>query len=152
MNFEALMIALMFGIGFTVLLANYLGLVASSEMPHVLFTAYAAFIAGALAHRAAMRIRYRAIARAWFRDSDFGTETFEMTFDADGVAYDTARCQMRVPWTAIAEIIEAPLVIVLSFDRTQGLPIPVRVFADAASRVDFVAAVREHALNARRQS
>jgi hypothetical protein len=152
MNFEALMIALTFAIGFIVLLANYLGFVASSEMPHVLFTAYAAFIAGALAHRAAMRIRYRAIARASFRDSEFGTETFEMNFDAHGVAYDTARYQMRMPWMAIAEVIEAPLVIVLLFERAQGLPIPARVFTDAASRAAFVATVREHGSNGRRQS
>jgi YcxB-like protein len=152
MNFEALMVALTFAIGFIVLIANYLGFVASSEMPHVLFTAYAAFIAGAFAHRAAMQVRRRAIARASFRDSEFGTETFETTFDCTGVAYDSVRCQMRVPWMAIAEVIEAPLVIVLLFDRTQGLPIPARVFTDAASRAAFVATVRELASNARRQS
>jgi hypothetical protein len=151
-NFEALMIVFIFAVGFAVLLANQLGLVASSEMPHVLFAAYAAFFAGALAHRTAMGVRYRAIARARFRSSEFGTETFEMAFDPDGIGYDSRRCRMHVPWTAIVNVVEAPLIVVLLFDLDSGLPIPARLFADATSKTSFVAAMREHASAARRLS
>jgi hypothetical protein len=145
------MIVITFAIGFTVLFANYLGFVTSSQMPPVLFTAYAAFFAGALAHRAATHARHRAITRATFRDSGIGTEPFEIAFDASGVAYNTAKYQVRVPWAAVAEVIEAPLVVVLLFEPNQGLPIPARLFSDPASRSTFVAVMREHASGARRQ-
>ena len=57
---------------------------------------------------------------------------------------------MRVPWKAIAHVIETPLVIVLLFDLDSGLPIPARLFADATSRTSFVAQMRECASAARR--
>ena len=136
-NFRAAMIVITFAIGFSVLFANYLGFVTSEQMRPVLFTAYLAFFGGALVHRAAIQIRNRAIGRAIYRDS-VGIDTFEVTFDASGVAYKTARFELRVPWAAIVDVIET-------------MPIPARLFSDAASRAHFSAAMREHASAARRQ-
>ena len=151
-NFRAAMIAITLAIGLSVLFANYLGLVAFSEMRPVLFTAYAAFVAGALAYHAMMRIRYRAIGRAMYRDSAMGIEACEMTFDASGVVYKNAKFELRVPWAAVAEVIENSLIVVLLFQSSQGLPIPTRLFSGAASRASFAAAIRNHASAARRQS
>lgn len=151
-NFKALMIVITFAIGFVVLFANYLGFVTSSQMPPVLFTAYAAFVAGAFAHRAAIKLRYRSIARAMYRDDGMASEMFEMTFDASGVVSKNARFEMRLPWAAIAEVIEAPLLVVLLFEVSQGLPIPVRLFSDPAARADFIAMIRAHASGAQNRS
>jgi hypothetical protein len=150
-NFWAAMIVITFAIGFSVLFANYLGWVTSSQMRPVLFTAYAAFVAGALAYHAAMRIRYRAVARAMYRDSAMGTETFEMTFDGNGVVYRNAKFELHVPWAAVAEVIETSLIVVLLFRSSQGLPIPARLFSGAGSRASFAAVMREHASAARQQ-
>jgi hypothetical protein len=149
-NFRALMIVITFAIGFTVLFANHLGFVTASEMRSVLFTAYVAFFAGAFAHRAAMQIRYRAIGREMYRDS-LGIETFELDFGANGVIYRNATFELRLPWKAIAEVVETSLLVVLLFQSSQGVSIPARLFTDAASRADFVAAMREHASGARRK-
>lgn len=151
-NFWAAMMAITLAVGLSVLFAKYLGLVASSEMRPVLFTAYAAFGAGAFAYHAMMRIRYRAIARAMYRDSAMGIETFEMTFDVSGVVYKNAKFELRLPWAAVAEVIESSLIVVLLFQSSQGVPIPARLFSGAASRASFAAAIREHASAARHQS
>jgi hypothetical protein len=150
-NFSAAMIVITFAIGFSVLFANYLGLVAAEQMQAVLVTAYAAFFSGALTHRAAMQIRYRVIARAMYRDSAKGIETFEVTFDASGVIYKNVKFELRVPWAAVAEVIETSLIVALLFQPSQGLPIPTRLFSSAASRASFAAVMREHASAARRQ-
>jgi hypothetical protein len=150
-NFMALMIVIIFAIGFCVLFANQLGFVTSSQMKPVLFTAYAAFFAGALAHRAAIQARYRAIARAMFRDSRKATDPFEVVFDASGVAFKNAKYHVRVPWAAVGEVIETSLVVVLLFEPSQGLPIPARLFSDPASRANLVAAMRQRASGAKRQ-
>ena len=90
-NSWAAMMAITLAIGLSVLFAKYLGLVASSEMRPVLFTAYAAFAAGTFAYHAMLRIRYRAIARAMYRNNAMGIETIEMTFDVSGVVYNSAK-------------------------------------------------------------
>jgi hypothetical protein len=149
LNFRAAMYAITFAIGFAVLFANQLGFVTSSELPQVLFTAYAAFFAGGFTHRAAMQIRYRAITRAMFRD--IAADTFEVIFDAGEVAYSNARYQVQVPWAAVAEVIETSLIVVLMFERSRGLPIPARLFPDPAARANFVAAIRQHASGAKGQ-
>ena len=147
LNFKAAMTAITFAVGFVVLAGNHLGFVRSDEMPEVLFAAYAAFIAGAVAHRAAMQLRYRATERAMFRD--IAAETFEVTFDGSAIAYGNARYQLRAPWASVADVLEASLVVVLMFDYSQGVSIPARLFADQAARTNFVAAVRERASGAR---
>jgi hypothetical protein len=151
-NSWAAMMAITLAIGLSVLFAKYLGLIASSEMRPVLFTAYAAFASGAFAYHAMLRIRYRAIARAMYRNNAMGIETIEMTFDVSGVVYKSAKFELRLPWAAVAEVIESSLIVVLLFQSSQGLPIPARLFSGAASPASFAAAMRERASAARRQS
>jgi hypothetical protein len=148
-NFEALIVAVTFAIGFCVLFANHFGFVTSSQMPPVLFTANAAYFAGAFAHRAAMQVRYRAIVRSNLRH--MAAETLEVKFDAGGLVYSNAKCQVRVPWVSVGEVIEDSLVVVLMFGRSQGLAIPARLFSDSASRTNFVAVTRECVSDAGRQ-
>jgi hypothetical protein len=126
-NFKALMTLITFAIGFVVLFANYLGFVTSEQMRPVLFTAYLAFFAGALAHRAAIQIRNRAIGRAMYRDR-ITIETFEMTFDASGVACRNATFELRVPWAAILDVVETSMIVVLFVpaepgDANSGTPV-----------------------------
>jgi YcxB-like protein len=90
------------------------------------------------------------IGRAMYRDS-LGIETFEMNFGANGVIYRNATFELRLPWKAIAEVVEISLLVVLLFRSSQGVSIPARAFTDAASRASFVAAMREQASGARRQ-
>ena len=85
-----------------------------------------------------------------FRDSAMGSESFEMTFNADGVVYKNPKFELRVPWAAIAEVVDTSLIVVLLFQSSQGVPIPGRLFSGAASRANFAAVMRQRASAARR--
>jgi hypothetical protein len=58
------------------------------------------------------------------------------TFDASGISYSNTDTKVRVR-RAVAKVIEAPLIILLLFEPSQGLRIPTRLFSDPASRADL---------------
>jgi hypothetical protein len=149
-NFKAAMMVIIFGLGFIVLLAKYLGWVEPSEFRTVLFTAYAAFFAGAFACHGALRLGYRRVTRAWRRSGGEAYGPYEMVFDANGIVYKTAQSETRVPWDAIAEVLETGLLVLIWINPARGgLPVPVRMFPDRAQRAAFIAAIREHSAQAR---
>ena len=149
-NFWAAMIVITFALGFIVLLANYLGWIKPSELRLVLFTAYAAFFAGAFAYHGALRLGYRRVARALSRFGKDANAHYEMAFDANGVVYTAAKIETRIPWSAVAEIRETSLLVLIWINPAQGgFPIPARMFPDAANRAAFIAAIRAHSSAAR---
>jgi hypothetical protein len=152
-NFRAAMVVIIFGLGFTVLLAKYLGWVEPSEFRTVLFTAYASFFAGTFAYHGALRLGYRRVTRAWHRSGGEAYGPYEVTFEANGVVYKAAKIETRVPWDAIAEVRETRSLVLIWISRAQrGLPIPARMFSNAAARAAFTAAIREHSAQARANS
>ena len=149
-NFKAAMLVIIFGLGFAVLLAKYLGWIEPSEFRTVLFTAYAAFFAGAGAYHGALRLGYRRVMRAWRRSGGEAYGPYEMLFDANGIVYKTVQSEKRVFWDAVAEVRETGLVILIWINPAHGgLPVPVRMFPDPAHRAAFIAAIREHSTQAK---
>ncbi len=142
-NFYATIIALIFGIGLTVVAAHYAGLFEARAFRPVLATAYIAFIAGAFGYYVTIWLGYRRIGRldvdeslARYRDAS------EMVFKDEAIIYKTVRLEMRIPWGSVTEIRETALLILIWIARTEGLAVPVRLFTDKSERHALVAAIR----------
>jgi hypothetical protein len=147
-NFRAVMTVIVFGLGFVVLLAKYLGWIAPSQLRLVLFTAYAAFFAGALAYHGALHLGYRRITRTMSRSGE-ANGPYQMVCDESGFVYGPAQARTRVPWDAIADIRKTGSMVMIWNATGNGYPIPARIFPDLAQCEDFVAAIREQAANAK---
>jgi hypothetical protein len=149
-NFRAAMLVITLGIGFIVLLAHRLDWISLSELQPVLLTAYAAFFAGAFAYHGALHLGYRRIARTVSRSAEDANGPYEVAFDANGIAYKSAKVETRVPWDAIAEVYETRSIVLIWISLAErGLPIPTRVFSDSATRAAFITAIRGHASTAK---
>ena len=148
-DFMALRIIVTLGVGLVVVLANRLDLIPLSVVPSVLVTAYAAFFAGAFAHRLLMQLLHRRMARTLHEARAAKDEASEMIFAPDGVVYRTQALETRLPWRAITAIGETDMLVLIWIDIARGFPIPARMFSGPTERAAFVAALRAQALAAR---
>jgi len=112
-----------------------LGLVGHAALKPVLFTAYAAFVAGAASYWLAVRRQFRAVYRAFARNSG----TWHYTFDDRGISYKSDARQGAVLWPAMNSVEDLGWAVIFLV-ADQPLAIPSRVFSDTAVRAAFVAA------------
>jgi len=75
-------------------------------------------------------------------DGSFLSES-RVALDGDGVVCFDANKTTRYSWRAFSDVTEQAGLIVLWWDRGQGLVVPARALADEAARRDFVTLVRE---------
>lgn len=128
-------------LGLIVLLTNHLGWITAAQMPPVLVTTYVAFFAGALALYGMWALRSRQAARIVARSASVQGE-WEVRFEEGGVSWKSPKTEARVPWDAVEAVAEARSLVTIWIDRDYGIPIPARLFADAAARNAFIAAIR----------
>jgi hypothetical protein len=148
LNFMAVMMAIIFGLGFVALLAKHLEWIEPSALRPVLFTAYAAFFAGALAYYGALLAGYRRGAGTMSR-LHAAIGPYEMVCDGNGFVYGPAQARTHVPWNAIADVSKSSSMVMIWNATGSGYPIPARIFPGLAQCDDFVAAIREYAAHAK---
>lgn len=124
-----------FAIGLAALGAFKLGLFDAAALKPVLFTAYAAFAAGAAMYGLIIRRQYRAYYRSFARNSG----TWHYTFDDSGITYKNDVRQVFLLWRAVKSVEDLGWAIVFP-SADQAIFIPSRVFDDTALRSEFVAA------------
>jgi hypothetical protein len=145
----SVIIGLMLAVGLVPLAALAVGVIGSATFRPVLATTYLAFTAGGLTFWAVMIIRGRGLARANYRKGR-GSETVEYVFDDTGVVFRGDLRETRIPWPAVKGIEDTGTFVVIWLYNHQAVGLPARLFADAAAREKFVAAVAARILAAKR--
>jgi hypothetical protein len=112
-----------------------LGLIELAALKPVLFTAYAAFAAGATSYWLAVRRQFRAVYRAFTRSSGI----WHYTFDDRGISYKNDVRQGCVLWSAINSVKDLGWAVMF-VAADQPVSLPSRVFSDSATRRAFVGA------------
>ena len=140
-TFYGAVFASIFAIGLVVLLAQYLELISAEQLRPVLFTAYLAFYAGAFAWYGMWIIRSRQAERMLVREHTAGG-AWEAAFDDGGIVWKSPESELRVAWHHIASVIATDPLVTIWITRDFAMPIPARLFADAAARDAMMAAVR----------
>lgn len=140
--FYVALIAIMLSAGLPVLAANWAGLLTRTQVPAVLFTAYAAFVAGMLVFTILLSGQRRRIARRTNQTRSQAGETWELTCTDAGIACKGASYETRVAWPAVNSVEQLPGVVAIWFVNIQNFCIPARIFPDDEACVAFVAAVQ----------
>jgi hypothetical protein len=135
-----LLLAMIFVIGLAVFAAQRSGLVAASQVPVVLITAYAAYACGAVLIIVIGIRRQRQYDRAVA--SGPGETEREVTISEAGLAHKSANYDLRVGWKAVKSVEALPGVVIIWLHWLQFMSIPARAFADDAARRAFIASVQ----------
>lgn len=132
-GFGILLIAILI-LGFAVFGASKLGLIESSAVRPVLFTAYCAFTTGVIGYYFVMRAYFR----KFVRTNQFGG-SWNFSFTPAGIFYRSETIEVRLAWRAVTAVEDLGKIVIVCFG-TQALTLPSRVFADDARRTAFTAA------------
>lgn len=132
-GFGILLIAILI-LGFAVFGAFKLGLIESSAVRPVLFTAYFAFMTGVIGYYFVMRAYFRKFMR-----TDQRGGAWNYSFTPAGISYRSETIEVQLTWRAVNAVEDLGKMVVFRLGP-QGIAIPSRVFADDAARATFVAA------------
>ncbi|MCK9915307.1 hypothetical protein MXD81_39725 [Microbacteriaceae bacterium K1510] len=138
-SYWAVLLAMIFVIGFVVFGLHKAGLVPPSQMKAVLATAYAAFASGValtqwLGHR-----QWRRLER---RNDVFDGVVWNIAFSDAGFVCKSALFETRIPWHTVRSVEPWPGAVFIWLETAEPVTIPARVFANDATCLSFVAAVR----------
>ena len=138
-SFWFALVGMFFVIGFTVLGAQKWGRISAAEVPAVLFAAYVAYGCGAGLSALLIFRRLRQIANA---AEEIAGITWTVTFSDAGMVWTSEILETSVSWRAIKSVEAWRDGVLMWLVQQRCLVVPSRVFADAAARRTFIAAVQ----------
>jgi hypothetical protein len=134
-----------FVIGFAVLGAQKIGLVAARDVPPSLFTAYAAYATYAFGVGLVIvlfRRRQQQLARAAVLNTERDDVVWDFRFTDAGIGWSSDGLESHISWHIVKSLETSPTAVFIWLRYLQNLSLPARLFADDASRRAFAAAVR----------
>jgi hypothetical protein len=138
-SFWIVLFGMFFVIGIAVLGAQKWGRISAAEVPAVLFAAYVAYGCGAALSALLIFRRLRQIVNA---AEEIAGITWEVTFSDAGTVWTSEILETRVSWRAIKSVEAWRDDVLIWLVQRRCLVVPSRVFADAAARRTFIAAVQ----------
>ena len=138
-SFWIVLVGMFFVIGFAVLGAQKWGRISAAEVPAVLFAAYLAYGCGAASTTLVIFRRLRQITNA---AEEIAGITWKVTFSDAGMVWTSEILETSVSWRAIKSVEAWRDGVLMWLVQWRCLVVPTRVFADAAARRTFIAAVQ----------